>query len=299
MKNDARLGILFTVTGAFLWSLNAPLVKSIDMDPYMLSAMRALIAGVVMLPFVRPKKMVWNIFTLFMFLSFAVQCTLIVLALKLTSAPIATGMQFTAPIWLYLIERKKGEPLRMARLWPLAVLLCGIVLFMCSRGGGATLAGNLCALATSFTFAGVTYFSKKAMGDNPVGATSLCCLFLAFSVLAIFVPNPVRAIVSIPAATWPLLLFLGIVQYGGGYAFYNMGVKRISGKTAAMLSPIEMVLGPVWVAIFLHEYTDAIGLAAFAIVIAGVVSEVVVSNREAEGTLYAPRARLPRVSHTH
>lgn len=288
MKNNNAAGIFFTVFGAVLWSLNAPLVKSINLDPILLAALRGLIGGLVMLPFVRIKGISWNINTVCLLICFTVQCTFIVVALKLTSAPIATGMQFTAPVWLYLLERKKGDPFRFSRLWPLFILLAGIILFMCSKAEGVTMLGNLVALATSFTFAGVTYFTKKVVKDCPVGTASICCLFLALVLFTFFIDEPVKTLLSIPRSTWPLVLFLGIVQYGGGYAFYNMGVKRISGQTAAMLAPVEMVLGPVWVAIFMHEYTDAIGLIAFVIVLVGIVSEVIVSGRHEHGTQYPP-----------
>ena len=47
-----------------------------------------------------------------------------------------------------------------------------------------------------------------------------------------------------------------------------------------MLAPIEMVLAPTWVALFLHESTDAIGIIAFVIVLIGVFGEVIVAGRK-------------------
>lgn len=268
-----------TAMGAVLFSLNAILLKSIQVDAVLLSALRGLIAGVCLLPFLRPKKMRWNINTLLLFLAFTGQCTLIIYSIRMTSTPVAMGMQFTSPIWLYLAERKKGEPVSLGRTWPLLVLLLGILLFMCSKGEGVTLAGNLVALCTSFTHAGMTYFSKRVVGDCPIGAASLCCLFLSAALFTFLVKAPVQAVAAIPAAQWPMILVLGLVQFGGGYALYYMGVRYISSSTAGMLAPIEMVLAPLWVFIFMGEGTDAVGLVAFGLVLAGVLGEVIVTGR--------------------
>ena len=86
---------------AVLWSTNSILVKSIELPSILIGAMRALIAGVVLMPFIRLKKIKWSLKLLFMMIAFTVQSTCIVIAIKLTSPSIAVGMQFTAPIWLY------------------------------------------------------------------------------------------------------------------------------------------------------------------------------------------------------
>ena len=61
-----------------------------------------------------------------------------------------------------------------------------------------------------------------------------------------------------------------------------MGVRHISSKTAGMLAPIEMVLAPTWVALFLGEWTDTVGLIGFVIVIIGVIGEVMVVSKESK-----------------
>ncbi len=283
MKNKTYLGMTLTLLGSALFSLNAILLKTITVDGLLLSALRGAIGGLVLLPFVRLRKINWSLNTLLLFIAFTGQCTLIVFSVRMTSAPIAIGIQFTSPIWLYLAERKKGEPFSLYRTWPLIALLTGIILFMCSKGEGVTAAGNLIALCTSFTHAAMTYFSKRVVGDCPIGTASLCCLFLSAVIFIFMIPSPVQAIMAIPASSWPMILLLGIVQFGAGYAFYYMGVRHISSKTAGMLAPIEMILAPTWVALFLHEGTDLIGMIGFGVVLIGVIGEVLVVARESSG----------------
>ncbi len=280
MKNKTHLGMALTILGSALFSLNAILLKTISVDSVLLSALRGGIAGLVLLPFLRPKKINWSWKTLMLFIAFTGQCTLIIFSVRMTSTPVAISMQFTSPIWLYLAERKKGEPFHLSRTWPLVALLVGIILFMCSKGEGVTMAGNLVALCTSFTHAAMTYFSKRVVGDCPIGTASLCCLVLSAVLFIFMVDSPIQAVMSVPASAWPMILVLSVVQFGAGYAFYYMGVRYISSKTAGMLAPIEMVLAPTWVALFLHESTDAIGIIAFVIVLIGVFGEVIVAGRK-------------------
>lgn len=280
MNNKARLGMALTLLGSALFSLNAILLKSITIDGLLLSAVRGAIGGLALLPFVRLRKINWNINTLLLFIAFTAQCTLIIFSVRLTSTPIAIGIQFTSPIWLYLAERKKGDPFSLSRTWPLIALLAGIALFMCSKGEGVTTLGNIIALCTSFTHAAMTYFSKRVVGDCPIGTASLCCLFLSAVIFIFMIDSPIQAVISIPASSWPMILVLGVIQFGAGYAFYYMGVRYISSKTAGMLSPIEMILAPTWVALFLHEWTDTIGMIGFVVVLTGVIGEVMVVARE-------------------
>lgn len=280
MNNKAHLGMALTLLGSALFSLNAILLKSITIDGLLLSAVRGAIGGLALLPFVRLRKINWNINTLLLFIAFTGQCTLVVFSVRMTSTPIAIGLQFTSPIWLYLAERKKGDSFSLSRTWPILALLTGIILFMFSKGEGVTPLGNLIALCTSFTHAATTYFSKRVVGDCPIGTASLCCLFLSAVIFIFMIDGPVQAVMSIPASSWPMILILGVVQFGAGYAFYYMGVRYISSKTASMLSPIEMILAPTWVALFLHEWTDTIGMIGFVVVLIGVIGEVMVVARE-------------------
>ena len=242
MSKKRTAGLALVFLASLFWSLNSPLVKSLELDPFLLAGMRALIAGVALAPFIRIRRIKWNIYTLLMFLTYTAQCICIILALKMTSTGVAVGMQFTAPVWLYFLERKKGEKPTFRRLWPLGVLLLGTVVFMCSKARGTTLIGNLIALSTSFWFAALTYFSKKATADNPLGMTSLSNLVCALVALPL-AGNALDKVLMIPGGQWPLLIALGVLQIGCGYGFYYLGLRYVSGQTAAMISPMEMVLG--------------------------------------------------------
>lgn len=173
MKNKNTLGMLLVFIAAVLWSTNSILVKNIELPSMLIGAMRALIAGIVLAPFIRPKKLKFSPKMLLMAVAFTLNSVGVVTAIKLTSAAIAVGMQFTSPIWLYIYSRIKGYPFIKRRVIPLAVLTAGVVISMFSKAEGVTLIGNLIALTTGLSFAVVTQLGKDLGGDNPVGITAI------------------------------------------------------------------------------------------------------------------------------
>ncbi len=290
-QNTLNRGLAFLVISALCWSLNSPLIKSLSLDPFLLTGMRALIAGIALAPCIRPRRIHWSINAAMMLLFYLLHCTLLVIALRTTSAPIAVAMQYTAPVWLFLWAHKKGEKVQIKRIWPLCVMLCAMILFMFSKGTGITALGNIVAACSSLTFAALTYFSKRSGNEasDPLSLTAIANILTACTALLI-AGSPFAKIAAISPAQWPILLVLGIVQTAGGYAFYFIGLKDVDATTATMISPLEMVLGPIWVALFLHEYTDVIGLIAFILVITGVLGEILVTKKAGRETAVSDRA---------
>lgn len=275
MKNKNTLGMLLVFIAAVLWSTNSILVKNIELPSMLIGAMRALIAGIVLAPFIRPKKLKFSPKMLLMAVAFTLNSVGVVTAIKLTSAAIAVGMQFTSPIWLYIYSRIKGYPFIKRRVIPLAVLTAGVVISMFSKAEGVTLIGNLIALTTGLSFAVVTQLGKDLGGDNPVGITAINNLFMAAVILPLFCRDSVAQLFTMDTVGWVTLLALGTVQFGGGYVFYTLGLRYTTAARASMISPMEMVLSPVWVAIFMHELPDAVGLIGFLVIIAGIALEVI------------------------
>ena len=283
ISSGQRYGPLLVFMGAALWSTNAPFFKILQVDSYLAIFIRAAIAGLILLPTLRPRRIKWDRYLLLMLVSYVALCVGIVLAIRSTSANIATGMQYTAPIWIFLLSWKQGKAVfSLRKNWPLLVLLCGLIVSMCSGSSAVSLEGNLIALSTSFFFTAMTLSSKKATADNPLGMVSLSNLFCAVVVLLFFVDRPVLSEISaITPVEWAILVFLGIFQIAAGYALYYIGLRTTEPAQASMIAPCEMVLGPLWVAIFVHEYPDWIGVCGSLLIIAGVIGEVVVSQRTA------------------
>ena len=180
----------------------------------------------------------------------------IIVALKTTSSAIALGMQYTSCLWLFLLSKPTKKDFTIKRLLPLVLVLIGVIITMFSTAKGITLWGNIIAISTSFTFAGLTYFAKRLNTDNPIGLSSLSNFTVGIIALIIAMPTLSVKFSSIELPEWLVLVYLGVFQVGVAYALYYSGLKIISADTASMIAPLEMILGPVWTLIFLGEIPD-------------------------------------------
>ena len=278
MNKNAK-GLLLVLAAAVVWSANSVLIKSLDLSAPLIAGMRAAFAGVFYAAFIRPKKLVWNWKLLATLCVFTIQSACIVIAVKKTSAAIAIGMQFTAPIWIYAFSRIKGYPFYFRRALPLYILAAGVIVSMFSRAESVTLEGNLLALSTGLWFALLTLLNKDVGRENPIGLVSLENLFMAAVVLPLLCLKDIPGLVSLGATSWIVLAVLGIGQFGLGYVLYTIGLRHTTSARASMVSPLEMVLSPLWVALFIGELPDLAGLIGFGLIAAGIALEIVFTHK--------------------
>ena len=270
MKTINLSGGMLVFLGALFWSLNSPLIKFLEVDALLTCGFRSVIAGIVLLPFLRPKKINWGPWLLIYLAAYCGLCVSIVLALRKTSAPIAIGMQYASIVWLFLVTAISTRKLDKKRLIPVLMISAGVIVFMISGLDGSSMTGNLIALTESISFAFMTVGAKKAGSENPLGLTALANLFTGFFVFS-FLPPDLSDTLSFTGQEWFIMMILGVVQVGLGYAFYNLGVSTVSPQKASVIALWEMILGPVWVALFLHEYPSLLVCIGFVIIIAGII----------------------------
>ena len=280
MKKITLSGGFLVFLGAAFWSLNSPLVKYLSLDPVLICALRSVIAGIALAATIRPKQLSWNGWTLVYVVSYTGLCMSIILALGATSAPVAIGMQYTATIWLFLVGLLRTHRFRFKSFLPVLVIFIGVVFFMCSGSDAASQKGNLIALTEGGFFALMTISSKKVAGKNPVGLSAVGNLF-AGAAIFLFVPGTVGKMSVMTGLDWVIMLVLGVVQNGAGYAFYNYGIQKVSAQKASVIALWEMILGPVWVALFLKEYPQPTVLIGFVIILLGMLMDALLNSEAA------------------
>lgn len=263
-------GSVIVFLGALCWSLNSPIVKFLTLDSLLICGLRSAIAAVALAAFIRPKKLNWNGWMLLYVISYAALCLSIVVSLTLTSAPVAIGMQYTATVWLFLAGTLRTRRFDWHSFVPVLVIMIGVVFFMLSGTDASSSKGNLIALSEGVIFACMTVSSKRAAGDNPIGLTAVANVFTA-AVMFLCFPASIQKMGAMTAQEWVIMLILGVVQVGCGYGLYNLGVQRVSPQKASIIALWEMILGPVWVTLFLKEYPSLPVCVGFVIILIGMV----------------------------
>ena len=122
------------------------------------------------------------------------------------------------------------------KVLPVLLITAGVIFFMLTGLEGSSTTGNLIALTESVSFALLTVSAKKAAGENPLGLTAVANLFTGFFVF-IFLPPKFTNVLAFDGQDWLIIL----------------------------------ILGPIWVALFLREYPSLLVCIGFVIIIAGIV----------------------------
>ncbi|MST52470.1 DMT family transporter [Hornefia butyriciproducens] len=268
MKFIDKHGWILVFLGAVCWSLNSPLVKYMTASAMTICCLRALIAGIALLPFLRPSRLKPDRWMAVYLLAFAGVCITVIASLSMTDAAIAVGMQYTALIWLTLTAVLRTRRFRGQPWGPVILILGGLLLFM-SSGSAGSLSGNLIAASEGILFAVMTASGKRAGQENALGLTCIANLFTGALVLLIH-PQTASEALSMTPSQWEILLVLGVVQVAMGYGLYNLGLQYVSPQRASILALWEMILGPVWVALFLHEYSSGMVIAGFLLILGGI-----------------------------
>jgi len=165
-----------------------------------------------------------------------------VFANKLTTAAAAILLQFTAPIFIiliYLIFYKKKPTI--SAVVAVFFTLLGMMLFFAENLDAGAFWGNIMALVSGLSMAGV-YVCNKRPDTNPENALFLgflfnTCIGLPFAVME----------VTADIGAWVAVIILGVVQVGLAYIFFSKGIKKTPALLACLTSTIEPILNPMWV----------------------------------------------------
>ncbi len=281
---DKNKGILFAAIAALIWSSGGVFIKLVDAPGIYITAARSLVAGLVFLPFIKFRKITWSRNLLLLLLCFAYTMIGFVIANKLTTAANAIILQYTAPIWLFLYYSLRNRKLNKKKILPVLLVSMGIIAFLFEPSSGTNILGNLLALSTSFTFAGVAHFSAKDHGITGPGLISLCNL-ATFLIALPFVSNIVSISISLDLLGILGIIFLGTIQIALGYIFYMRSLKFISPLDTSLICLIEPLMNPILVFIFVKEVPTVFALVGSVMVVAGIFTNIL-SDRKKVSSVY-------------
>jgi drug/metabolite transporter (DMT)-like permease len=175
-------------------------------------------------------------------LAFAVMNALFVSAMALGSAANAILLQYTAPMWMYLIcvwlLREPADPRGAVEL---VIGLIGIAVIVCGDWAGEQLPVVALALGSGIAYAVVMIELRVQRNASPVWLTAFNHL-AAVVVLAPFVWK-----MSLPSGPQFGVLFVyGVVQTSVPYWLAARGLRSVSPQEAGTLTLIEPLLNPLW-----------------------------------------------------
>jgi drug/metabolite transporter (DMT)-like permease len=276
-RESKGIAIASLVLCAVLWSSAGILVKLVNWDPFAIAGIRSLVGAVTMLAFIGNPRFTFSFNQIMAAACYSATMILFILANKLTTSANAVLLQYIEPVFIVLFGRFLLEDEKTSVIdWVVIAGVFGgmILLFLDDLSFKANF-GNVLAVISGVAFALTTIFMRRQKDGRPTDSFLLAHA-LTF---AISIPFILRS--GTPDMTGGLgLLLLGVFQMGIPSVLYGRGVRGVTAISAALITMLEPVLNPVWVAVFVGEYPSSRAIAGGCVIVACVTLRTVFKARK-------------------
>src|SRR5437868_10059113 len=272
--------LLLVLGAAILWSTGGLFIKASHLSAYELSFGRSLLAAIIIAIFTRREGFGINRISAITSILYAALLILFVLATKLTTAANAIFLQYTAPVYVLILEPLfYKEKFRARDFITVAACVAGMSLFFVGKLRPEDLTGNLFALASGVCFALFFLLLRHSKARNVNRASS--AIYGNLIVVLICAPAFIGAMQrGISAADFGRIAYLGIVQIGFAYLLFTLAMARgVRSLDAGIIGYVEPVLNPVWVFLFIGERPSGWAIIGGAIIVASVIVHMLVESR--------------------
>jgi len=294
-RSSRRRGQLFVVLAALAWSSAGVLQRELSVGTTTQLAGRALFAFVALAGFVAVSNRGRTIaaFRSMGTAGFAVAiCTAIasgsfIVALNHATVANVLFLQAAAPIaaallaWIAL-----GESITGRALLAMGVALLGVALMIGGPGSGGVVGVGV-SLVMTLAFAATIVITRHR---REVSMAPAICLSQALVVIAV---APFTHPGTVTAHDLTFLVLLGVGQVGLGLAFLTVGARLIPAAEVALITLLEIVLGPLWVWIVLGERPALIAVIGGVVVVLAVVLQMTEKVQTQAIHSLAPTPRVP------
>jgi DME family drug/metabolite transporter len=269
------LGTPTLIACAALWSLNGPLIKLLSQTgvPGITTACyRSLIGGLVFLPLALGRlgtlRSVGPVWPMAAVVTFTVMTASFVIANTLTAAANAIILQYTSPIWVFLLSPLllRERPARAEGV-ALLISMAGVgVIF--SGSPDTSPVGLLVALTSGAGYGALTVLLRRLRLVSPAVVAAMNAFGSGVLLLA---PVAVWGQFGLTAQQWGLMLLLALVQFTLPYLLFSWALQRVEAHRAALILLLETVLNPIWTYLVVREAPPLATLVGGPLVLAGVL----------------------------
>jgi len=268
-----RRGRIYIVLAAIAWSSAGVLQRELTVGTATQLAGRAAFAVVALFTYVTfaERGNPWRAFRgmgrpgLAVGALMAVSSTSFIVALNHTTVANVLFMQALAPIMAAgLGVAVLGERVQRSTWIAMVVALLGVGL-MIGGPGRPTLLGEALSFVMALSFAVTLVITRHQRHVSMAPATCLSQLVILVAAAPFAHPS------QIGGQDLALLAVLGFGQIGLGLIFLSIGGRLIPAAEVALITLLEVVLGPLWAWIFVSESPPAATLVGGTIVLGAVV----------------------------
>lgn len=282
-------GRFLVIVAVVLWSTSGIFAKAPIFEDWpqasrgnLLVFWRAVFASLVLVFWVRKVTWTWRLVP--GVIAFAAMNWAFLGAMVLGEATLAIWLQYTSPVWVFLVSWLWFQEKPDSGDWFLLVLAAiGVALIVLTQASGGLTHGLFLGLLSGVFFAGVV-LSIRRLRD----LDSAWIVFLFHATTAIlFFPYLLQSQVFPSGQQWIYLFGFGAVQMGIPYALFARGLQSVTSHEASGLTLLEPVLVPVWVFIAWRTHIDYQSpewttLAGGGLILAGLLMRFAMARNKAD-----------------
>jgi drug/metabolite transporter (DMT)-like permease len=272
--SDERRGRTFVALAAVAWSTAGLFQRELSVGTATQVAGRAVFAAAGLLVYVAVTERggTWRAFRasgrdgLLVVGLLALSSASFLVALNHASVANVLFMQALAPILAAALGTLTGDPVGRRTWLAMAIAVVGVAVMVGGPGAPNGLGQGL-SLVMAVSFAATLVITRHRRDVSMAPATCLS------QVVVLAGAAPFTAPGSVGALDLGLLATLGICQIGLGFVFLTIGGRLIPAGEVALITLLEIVLGPLWVWLVLSERPSTATLVGGAVVLGAVLLE--------------------------
>jgi drug/metabolite transporter (DMT)-like permease len=271
--SDHRRGQAYTVAAAFAWSTAGVLQRELQVDTATQIAGRAIVAAIALSVLSAIQERGQAVTALRSIgkpgLSIAVcmagASACFIVALNRATVASVLFLQALAPFvaillaWVFLRERSSR------RTWIATAIALGGVALMVGGPGRSSAVGIIASFFMTVLFAITIVITRHSREISMTPAVALGQVILAACAL------PFADFGSISRRDVLVMVALGVLQTGLGSAFFVIGARLIPAAEVALITLLEVILGPLWVWLIHAERPSTATLLGGVVVLVAVV----------------------------
>ncbi len=210
-----------------------------------------------------------------------------IIALQATSVANAMLLFASAPFFTALLGwMVLREPVRKATFVAITVAIAGIAIMVSDDRSSGAMVGNLAALGSAFGFAVFTVALRWGKTSDMMPSVFLSGLFAIVITGTICLFKGLPLVLSVNDGS--ISLVMGVFQVGAGLVLYTMGSKAVPAAELTLLSMAEVLLGPIWVWLFIGETAGVYTLIGGAVLLAAIVGNALSGLRRRPPAITSP-----------
>lgn len=208
-------------------------------------------------------------------------------AIQTTSVANAMLLFALAPLLTAVLARiLLGEHVRRATWIAIFVALVGIAIMVADKTEGGAWKGSLAAIASAFGFSIFTVSLRWGKSGDMLPSVFLSGIFAIVITSLVCWHLGLTFVLSLQDGG--IAMGMGVFQVGTGLILYTIGSKALPAAELALLSLAEVLLGPVWVWLFLGETATLGTLAGGLVLLAAIFGNAVSGARRKPQPIIAP-----------